>query len=238
MLRATYATLAWCGISILAIAASPANAQRKPAWPVVVSQHTSESQPALRGRPQNDPTRKRSGIPLMEVGEGDLPLPVLFNPSRPVEGLPAGTSDAIVIGTVAGATATFLDDEREVVSEFPVQVHEVLKSPAATPVTAGSRIVVDRPGGAVRFANGRTYEFTEAGVRPLEAGVRYLLFLRDSHESVWRVITAYGLTRNGVSATDGIADGPEGDDNVEFTRHNGRDNESLIRDVRDSLAGR
>jgi hypothetical protein len=124
-------------------------------------------------------------------------------PSEP--GLPAAQSDAVVIANVVSAQAFLTEDRTEVISEFKIEVKEILKENVA-PFSAGDSLDALRLGGGVRFASGKVIRYGSEG-RPLpQTGHRYLFFLKYSQDggNDYLILTAYDLRAGHVMPLDGI----------------------------------
>jgi len=108
--------------------------------------------------------------------------------------LPAAQSDVILTGEVTGGRAHLSNDKTGIYSEFPVRVEEVFKNGTSSPLKAGSRVFLEREGGAVKYPNGKKYLYEIAGLNMPRVGLRYVFFLKSvGDEESFRVITAYEL---------------------------------------------
>lgn len=108
--------------------------------------------------------------------------------------LPVAESDAVVIGEVADAKAQVTLDKSAVYSEFNVNVVDVLKNDSQTPLLTGSSIMVERPGGRVRYPSGHISRFSLTGWGMPRRMGRYVLFLtRNSEEPSYHLVTGYEL---------------------------------------------
>jgi hypothetical protein len=116
---------------------------------------------------------------------------VKFDPSSPTERgalhnnwerglestLPVRQSSAVIVGEVVRAQAYLSEDKTNVYSEFAVRVSEVLKDDTEGAIAVGDLIVVERQGGRVRYASGRTETQAIAGQGAPQPGRQYVLFL-------------------------------------------------------------
>jgi hypothetical protein len=115
--------------------------------------------------------------------------------------LPISQSDAVVIGDITDASATLTEDKAAVYSEFSVSINEVVKNDTETPLSIGVSIVVDRPGGRVRYPTGHISQFTIAGWGMPKEGSRYVLFLKRGEQD-YQIITGYELREGRVYPLD------------------------------------
>ena len=142
--------------------------------------------------------------------------------------IPTEQSDAIIIGEVTGAQAYLSNDKTGVYSEFIITVEQTLKAPESV---IPASIVVERPGGAVRFPSGRIirYEIHNQGMP--RVGRRYLLFLKQNSEGDdFFVLTGYGFRKDRVVPLDNI----EG----LFTRHESLSESAFLNLVTTTIKGR
>lgn len=116
--------------------------------------------------------------------------------------IPAGQSDAVLIGEVLDARAYLSNDKTGVYSEFTIRVERVLKG---SDHDLPSLIAVERLGGAVRFQTGRIikYEVLNQGVP--RTGGRYVLFLRHNSEGDdYSLLTGYELSNGHLVSLDSV----------------------------------
>ena len=100
----------------------------------------------------------------------------------------------MVIGEVADAKAQVTQDKSAVYSEFNVNVVDVLKDDIQTPLLPGCSIMVERPGGRVRYPSGHISRFSLTGWGMPRRMGRYVLFLtRNSDEPSYHLVTGYEL---------------------------------------------
>lgn len=118
-----------------------------------------------------------------------------------IPALPITESDAVVIGHVLSATAHLSEDATGIYSEFNLQIDEVMKSNIG--ITSGNVVSVERTGGIVRYPNGHKILYRIIGMNMPAPNKKYLLFLNSTEQSEnYQILTAYELTKNGVSALD------------------------------------
>jgi len=120
-----------------------------------------------------------------------------------VPDLPAGKSDLIVEGTVAGSAAFLSNDKGAVYSEITVNVTDVLKNTAGLNVKNGESIVAERFGGRVKYPNGQIVRYGIVGQGSPVKGKKYLFFLSRAGQGNYNLLTAYELQGNKVQALDG-----------------------------------
>lgn len=111
-----------------------------------------------------------------------------------VPALPVAQSAVILTGEVTGARAHLSNDKTGIYSEFPVNVEEVFKNGTSAPLKAGSRVFLEREGGAIRYPNGKKFTYDIEGYGMPRVGARYVFFLKSvGEEDSFQVITAYEL---------------------------------------------
>ena len=158
------------------------------------------------------------------IAESALYIPWGFD----IGALPAGKSDAIVIGNVLDAAAHLSNDKTGVYSEFTVQVNEVLKSNGSVLPVSGSSITVERPGGFVRYGSGHQRLFHIAGQNMPRVGRRYVLFLNNTEQPQdYSLLTGYELGQNGVAPLD---------DSDLMEPYRGTNEANFLKAVRDAIA--
>jgi len=145
---------------------------------------------AIRGQKYN------TGNPLKDVftrPESDLlELPLSHAPIKPA--FPVSQSDAILIGSITDARAFLSTDRSYVFSEFTVQVEDVLKNFSSAALAPNVTTTVERAGGIVRFASGKTLQLGNAGEGMPVKQSRYLLFLKWSESGKdFLILTGYKL---------------------------------------------
>jgi hypothetical protein len=117
--------------------------------------------------------------------------------------LPVAQSDAVVLGTVAEARAELTEDESNVYSEFTINISEVLKDDSQQPLSAGNSIVVDRPGGRVKYGMGQMGLFWIQGFGMPRKGGQYVLFIkRGGLDEDYQIITGYEIRQGRVYPLD------------------------------------
>lgn len=221
---------------------NPAAKQKRREMPVVdfASQANDAAAPGrqAKGRRYNlntgaDPSKFR----LKESDpEESYELSSSHAPER--SAVPAAQSDAVAIGTVTAGEAHLSEDRTGVYSEFTFQVEEVLKDESEQGVNAGSAVIVERRGGAVRFASGKLLRRGSVDETMPVAGGRYVLFLRSyGRGEGLSVVTGYELRDGRVFPLDGV-DLPEGMASVsQFAAYEGVAEAAFLQDVRSALAG-
>lgn len=142
--------------------------------------------------------------------------------------LPVERSDMVVMGEVTDAQAYLSADQTGIYSEFTIQVEEVLKRDAASPVASGDVITAIRPGGRVRTLSGRIQLFRVAGQDMPRQGRRYVVFLqRKELGRDFDLLTGYELRAGRVFPLDaGI---------TKFDLYKGTDEAGFLQTVRNRL---
>jgi hypothetical protein len=116
-----------------------------------------------------------------------------INSSDP-HGLPASSSNAIVIGTVVSGMSFINKDHNRVYSDYHVKIDEILKPDPTANLAAGDEVVASRGGGAIRFPSGHVTYFLRDGHGLPEVGSQYVLFLSRSIPSLpeYEIVFASG----------------------------------------------
>jgi hypothetical protein len=119
-----------------------------------------------------------------------------------VESFPAKESSVIIIGTVSAAKGYLSEDRSAAYSEYKVNVTTVLKGAEKL---NNSQIIVEREGAKIVLPTGRkiTYWVMKQGTP--QVGHRYLLFLKNTPEGDYFVLTGYELVKGQVSPLDSIS---------------------------------
>jgi hypothetical protein len=137
-----------------------------------------------------------TGNPLKDIftrPQADLlELPLGHAPVKPA--FPVSQSDAILIGSITDSQAFLSTDKSYVYSEFIVQVEDVLKNFSSAALAPNTTTTIERAGGIVRFASGKTLQLGNFGEGfPVKQG-RYLLFLKWSESGKdFLILTGYKL---------------------------------------------
>ncbi len=156
--------------------------------------------------------------------------------SQGLTAIPADKSDTVLIGEILDAQAYFSNDKTGIYSEFTLLVEEALKGDAATSFPSGSRVTIERFGGAVRFPSGVIQRYETAGQRMPRIGRRYVLFLkRIKLEEDFSLITGYELRGGEVFPLDGASE-EEGTQKFPFDEYEGFDATVFLKIVRDTIA--
>jgi hypothetical protein len=114
-------------------------------------------------------------------------------------GLPVEHCPVIVIGDVLRSEAHLSEDKLGVYSEFTIRLVEVIKAESSLP---SSEMVVERPGGYVRYPDGRKLLYRVGMGGMPRVGARYLFFLKPTPELDYSILTAYEFGDKGILALD------------------------------------
>jgi hypothetical protein len=119
-----------------------------------------------------------------------------------VESFPAKESSVIVLGTVINAKGYLSEDRSAAYSEYKVNVTDVLKGPDKL---ANNQIIAEREGAKIILPTGRkiTYWVMKQGTPQI--GHRYMLFLKNTPEGDYFILTGYELAKGRVSPLDSIS---------------------------------
>jgi len=146
--------------------------------------------------------------------------------------LPVAQSDAVILGTVAEARAELTEDESGVYSEFTINIDEVLKDDSQQPLSPGNSIVVDRPGGRVKYDTGHISLFWLAGFGMPGKGGQYVLFIeRGGPDEDYRIITGYEIRQGRVYPLDKSTSS-----DTNFDIYTGSEEASFLNKVRNTVA--
>lgn len=143
--------------------------------------------------------------------------------------LPTDRSSAIVIGEVIDAQAYLSNDKTGVYSEFSIRIDRVLKNDVSTSFAAGKNIVVDRPGGRVRFPSGHVNQYFTAGQGMPRVGRRYILFLTGKEEDL-QILTGYEIRAGHIFLLDNPGEGHP------ITTYHGADESLFLNDLQAAIA--
>ena len=142
-----------------------------------------------------------------------------------VSALPVEQSSAVVIGTVLDAEAYLSNDKTGVYSEFNVRVDDVLKNDNSTSLVAGKDIIIERPGGRVRFPSGHVNQYFTVGQGMPRVGRRYVLFLTGAEQD-FQILTGYEIRKGRIFLLDNPGTGHP------ITAYSGADEASFLNDLR------
>ena len=171
-------------------------------YPVVDAEEPEPSDEIKRAKLKLQKQRYDKDAPFYsEVGPDDGE--VAFRPEWQFDfpALPVAQSDAVVIGKVLAAQAHRSRNKKNIFTNLDFQVDEVLKGKN---LNVGSVITVQRIGGFVKYADGRTVLFRLSGNGMPAAGLRYALFL-NSIAGDFTLLTGYELGIDGVEPLDNSA---------------------------------
>ena len=215
--------------------------QRLAELPVVdfTDTDSAESEPgrAARNKRHNSPV-SQEGARRPKLNEHMEPvlldLPISHQPAEPA----FPVSDLIVVGTIEAAKAYLSSDRTGVYSEVSVSIEDLLKTNPQYGLKTRGTVVAERSGGAVRFASGKILRRGSFARNIPTKGHRYLLFLNQTGDGGFSIVTGYELTGNGVLPLDG---GAEGKGFAEFQNYESFRNAteaSLLEAVRTAINGR
>lgn len=143
--------------------------------------------------------------------------------------LPTDRSSVVVTGEVREAQAYLSHDKTGVYSEFTIRVGRVLKNDVSASLAVGKNIIVDRPGGRVRFPSGRINQYFTAGQGMPRVGRRYVLFLTGKEED-FRILTGYEIRDRHIF----LLDNPGGGHPI--TAYHGADESLFMNDLQAAIA--
>lgn len=178
---------------------------------------------------------QRAPQPLGEIPPGMTMLYVQDHKLIDLPALPTGQSDTVIIGEVTEAHAHLSSDKTAAYSEFTVNIKEVLKDNAVSPLSIGNSIQASREGGVVRFKDGRLLKYFVTSQGMPEEGQQYVFFLKFNIEAQdYPIVTAYELKDNKVVPIDG-AEIKESSGKLSFAAYEGKDRASFINAVKEAI---
>jgi len=119
-----------------------------------------------------------------------------------IESFPAKESSVIVIGTVIDAKGFLSEDRSAAYSEYKVNVTDVLKG---ADKLANRKIIAEREGAKVILPTGRVITYWVMKQGTPQIGHRYVLFLKNTPEGDYFILTGYELAKGRVSPLDSIS---------------------------------
>jgi hypothetical protein len=137
-----------------------------------------------------------------------------------ISDLPTDKSDLVVEGKVTESQAFLSNDKGDVYSEFTVRISEVLRETDGSGVNPGDSIITERPGGRVRYPDGRVVRYGFVGQGSPMKGKKYLFFLSKTETGEYRILTGYEVQGNKVFALDGSRVNHRGLGRWSFDKHN------------------
>ncbi|HKS26309.1 MAG TPA: hypothetical protein VJS44_00755 [Pyrinomonadaceae bacterium] len=133
------------------------------------------------------------------VGPGVVKASAVYHWPPDFPELPVAQSDAVIVGVVSEATAELTEDESSVYSEFTIDINEVLKNDNQGPLSPNTSIIVDRPGGRVKYGTGHISLFWLQGFGMPRKGRQYVLFIkRGGPDEDYQIITGYEIRQGRV----------------------------------------
>ncbi len=137
--------------------------------------------------------------------------------------LPTYKSDLVAEGRVMESSAFLSNDGGDVYSEFTIHVTDIFKSSSDLNVNRGDSVTAERPGGRVKYPDGRVVRYGFVGQGSPLQGKKYLFFLSKTGQGNYRLLTAYELQGNKVFALDGSRINRRGLGNWSVDKHNDQD---------------
>ena len=199
---------------------------------------TSDPTRAAKNRRHNS-SFSQEGVRRPKLNENMEPvlvdLPLTHQPAEPA--IPVA-SDVIVIGTVRDAKAYLSSDRTDVYSEVTISVEEILKTDPEYGLKINGALTAERIGGAVRFPSGKILRRARLGRNLPSNAHRYLLFLNQTGDGGFSIVTGYELTQNGIVPLDGGADGKGFDEFKNYERFRNASEAALLEAVRKAISER
>jgi len=193
----TRIVLGGCLVTVLTLAPAAISGQATPP-----QQGTAKTAPLLYDRV------KAAGSHLDEaLDAGDVPVANLAELGS--------RASVVVVGRILGTRSRLAADQQHVTTEVAVHVQESLKGP----VVLGSVIYCRVPGGAHRFADGRTARQTAPGFRMPRPRATYVLFLQPIRPGVSGIVGRGAQAPRGPERADyELATGLQGQFELQFER--------------------
>lgn len=172
---------------------------------------------------------RHDGHRWIRANLGATVFEVLTEQPHNVADLPAAESDLIVEGEAIGSAAFLSNDKNNVYSEFTIRVAKTFKA-ADLSVSTGDAITAERPGGRVRYPDGRIVRYRVVGQGSPRTGRTYVFFLLRGDPDTYKILTAYEVADGKVSALDGARTN-RGVGKWVFDKHIDQDYASFITEV-------
>ena len=102
---------------------------------------------------------------------------VVTGQAKDPHGVPASTSNAVVVATVLGGKCFINAEHTFVYTDYQLRIDQILKQDAGAVLSVGSQVVGARPGGAIHFPSGHVTTFLNMGHGLPAIGSQYILFL-------------------------------------------------------------
>lgn len=168
------------------------------------------------------------GQPHPEAGES-----ILFSHWHDgLSDIPVDRSSVVLEGEVIDSKAFLSNDKTGVYSEFTIRAGEIFKAPPEHSIKEGTTIVAERYGGKVRYPSGKVIRYRMDGQGTPAKGKTYLFFLAGAEQGDYKILTAYELQGGKVFALDGTRINRRGRGDWVFDKHNGREPQSFLEEVR------
>lgn len=116
------------------------------------------------------------------------------------------TSDLIIVGSIQRRQPYLSGNITVVYTELTVNIEEILKNNATSPVYTFEPLIVDREGGAIRMPNGRIFRYLVSHLGIPEIGKRYVLFLDREADRDHRLVVGYELTDKTIIPLENFGD--------------------------------
>jgi len=178
----------------------------------------------LNGRKRRNSLKQDRKI--AELPSNVEPLPTNAHTFVRLPPLPVDQSNAIILGRVTDRRALLTDDRLGIYSEFTITIEEIFKDDQNL-FRVGGVVVASRPGGAVRFASGRTQTYTIFNQGYPQKDKVYVLFLKRDDEGDYSIQTGYEVTGTVVQPLDGRRQLPKNEPDLQFGIYRGVSLESF-----------
>jgi hypothetical protein len=155
---------------------------------------------------------------------------------RGLPAFPFERTSAVIIGEITRADAHLSSDETKIYSEFTVRVDSVLKNDELVPLTPRTKIIVERPGGRVRFPSGKIVVGAVSNQDLPRVGRRYVLFLTHDflmggrYDETFFILTGYELRNGKVFPLDKVSAGHP------INAYKGSDEQAFLKDLTSALS--
>ncbi len=197
------------------------------------------SNPELRAERQAKSGKYNDApLPLVPSVSIDSQILSTFDWEVGLSALPVVQSSTIITGRVSEAKAYLSNDKSAVYSEFAIHIDEVLKNDERVPLSAGTSVSVERPGGRVRFPSGKiTLSLTHGQGMP-QIGRIYVLFLTHDfplqgyQERAFYLLTGYELRNGRVLPLDNPGNGTH----PMTSTYKGVETSVLLNDLRSAIS--
>ena len=149
----------------------------------------------------------------------------------PIVDIPAQQSNIILIGTVTDSKAYLSNNKTGVYSEFTLLTESVLKNNTSRILSPGDTIIGTRGGGIVQYSSGKSVRYGIAGKGSLALNNKYIVFLKQTDEDDFKIITGYIFKDGAVYPLDGARLYLISSGGTPYDKHTGQNVQTFLDEV-------